>query len=329
MTSLVQKISDDSFVDLTTLTVTELNRLHFEEESYTAEKVRQTAPFSTERAALLKRGYALVHAVMQEKGVKQGQVKKAFGANRHYCSLVKNEIRHIRKRKKNVLFFEAGVGGGLVLDALRDENDLRIMGCDFCIEKKLADDPRFELYEGTIDQSLQRVEDSSIDLFYWNDVLEHILDDEIDQYMNLIRRKMADRGTVITITPNKHVGPGDISRLFLPPGSRAAGFHFHEYSFHELYDLWARYGFRTKRCVFLNPLTKAIWNGPRSSFGIRCVESLRRSIELVAPVIYPMALRKVAIYVLGSFISINEKSSYNVQNVKMGSGEGDEASLFS
>jgi hypothetical protein len=86
-----------------------------------------------------------------------------------------------------------------------------------------------------------KMDDNSIDVFYWNDVMEHIPFDEIHGHINLIKQKLTADGFIITITPNKLRGPTDISSLFLPRGSTAKGFHLHEYTFKEILELYGQH----------------------------------------------------------------------------------------
>jgi hypothetical protein len=328
MTNRVQKLSTPEYVDLSLLTVKELERLHFDEEVWAAEKIRATAPFSSERNDLLKKGYELVTKIMHEKALKSGKTKSAFGANNQYCRLVKKLINRIRLKNNNnkVVYYEAGIGTGLVASSLLEDKDVIIRGCDVYLDPKLKSNPRFNFHEGTLfdapneidfseDTNLsvnlgggrQDKKNTSIDLFYWNDVLEHLLEDEADQYVDLIHRKMTDNGIICTITPNKFIGPSDITKLFYPYGTKPKGFHFREYSYFEVKTIFESHGFREECCILMNPFNKEFYITVTSILGIKVIEFIRKIAESFAPMLYPLKVRKAVLLGLGCHITIFRK----------------------
>ena len=254
MSNILQKLSTQDVIDISLLTVVELERLHFDEEVFMANKIKNTPPFSQERNNLMQRGYEFTHAIQREKGLRKNTVLYSFGAKDLYCKLIKSLVKKIKKqnRKDKIIFYEAGIGSGMIVNSLLEEDGICIKGCDVYIEQKLKENSNFDLYEGTIYDALHNVDDSSIDIFYWNDVLEHILDDEIEEYVNLIYRKIAKNGIIITLTPNRLVGPSDITKYFCPPGTKAKGFHFHEYSYHEVKKLFLAYGFKNYSSILMH-----------------------------------------------------------------------------
>jgi hypothetical protein len=156
----------------------------------------------------------------------------------------------------------------MVIRSLLEEKILCIKGCDVNIDEALKSNPSADLYEGAIYDALQKTADASIDVFYWNDVLEHILDDEIGEYLRLVYRKMSDSGIVVTITPNRLYGPCDVTRLFYPAGTKAMGFHFHEYTYSEVMKLYRQHGFAPSCSIAVNPMNRnyliinnLVWGG--------------------------------------------------------------------
>lgn len=147
-------------------------------------------------------------------------------------------------KKNDIVFYELGVGRGLIVNSLLNEKNLSIKGCDIILGQHLKDNPQFDFYEGTFFDALNKINNESIDVFYSNDVLEHICDDEINEHINLIYRKMAKNGIIITITPHRFIGPHDSTRLFFPHGTKAKGFHFCEYSYFEVKKLFVSHGFK-------------------------------------------------------------------------------------
>jgi hypothetical protein len=297
---IIQKIQNCSeMVDLSLLTIDELDRLHFDEEVSATEMIKAAPPFSEERQILMKKGYENIVKIMDEKSLKRGILLRSFGASEKECRLVKKMIRKIRQqtKKNSIVFYEMGVGRGLIVNSLLDENNLLIKGCDIVLEQGLKNNPKFYFDEGTIFDALSKIDDASIDLFYSDNVLEHILEDEIDEHINLIYRKMADNGVVITITPNCFMGPHDITRSFFPLGTKPKGFHFHEYSYFEMKKLFVSHGFKRHSYILTNLLTH------RYLIACKCIgrliEVLRFIAESLSPWIYPLILRKAILYTLG------------------------------
>jgi hypothetical protein len=62
---------------------------------------------------------------------------------------------------------------------------------------------------------------------------------------------MEPGGIIITITPNRLLGPCDVTQKFEPRGSAAKGFHLHEYTFSEILSLFRRYNIKSAFSVFI------------------------------------------------------------------------------
>lgn len=81
---------------------------------------------------------------------------------------------------------------------------------------------------------------NSIDMAYSNQLMEHLhSDDAIDQLGNIFKA-LSPNGLYICITPNRLMGPHDISKYF---DKTAKGFHLKEYTFTELCVLFKKAGF--------------------------------------------------------------------------------------
>jgi SAM-dependent methyltransferase len=81
-------------------------------------------------------------------------------------------------------------------------------------------------------------------LIYWNDVLEHIAPDEVRDYLQRIADLLRPGGQLVTITPNWHMRPSDITREIHPPRTTAAGLHLQEYTLGQVTGLLWQAGFR-------------------------------------------------------------------------------------
>ncbi len=80
-------------------------------------------------------------------------------------------------------------------------------------------------------------------LVYWNDVLEHIPPDEIGDWLERICRMLPPGGQLVTVTPNWHVRPSDVTSMLWPPRTEAAGLHLKEYTLREIHAMLRRAGF--------------------------------------------------------------------------------------
>jgi hypothetical protein len=73
-------------------------------------------------------------------------------------------------QKKTCVFFEAGIGTGKLLKTIVDLNGgeggvIYAIGCDVFIDPDFIDSG-FKVYEGTLYETLQKLDDNSIDVFY-------------------------------------------------------------------------------------------------------------------------------------------------------------------
>jgi hypothetical protein len=236
--------------------------------------------------------------------LKRGILKRSFGASEEECRLIKKIIYNLRQQtqKNNLVFYEMGVGRGFVVNSLLDDPNLSIKGCDVVLEQHLKNNTKFDFDEDIIFNALNKIDDTSIDVFYSNDVLEHICIDEINEYISLIYRKIATNGIIVTITPNRFTGPHDVTRLFLPTGTKAKGFHFHEYSYFEVKKLFVSHGFKrySSICILHHYIICC-------KYMEWLIEIMRFISESLALWIYPIRLRGMILSMLGCHVSVFRK----------------------
>jgi hypothetical protein len=231
---------DGKKIDLSDLTVSQLWLLHYGQEKSFADLIKKSKPFSKERSALMKNGNEAVQKIMRERYKKQGKQLNSFGAADSYLKLAENIVKKVLRKKESCLFFEAGIGTGKIITSIANLKNVSAAGCDVYIDKNIINSD-LTVYEATVYEAMLKLPDNSIDIFYWNDVLEHIPEDEIEDYIKLLYKKMNAGGIIITITPNRLKGPCDITAHFEPRGTPANGFHFHEYTFYEITVLFHKY----------------------------------------------------------------------------------------
>lgn len=82
--------------------------------------------------------------------------------------------------------------------------------------------------------------DNTIDSVFSNSLVEHIHPEDFIQHLSEVHRVLRPGGVYFCITPNRLLGPHDISRYF---DDEATGFHLKEYTTGDLAVLFRRAGF--------------------------------------------------------------------------------------
>lgn len=84
------------------------------------------------------------------------------------------------------------------------------------------------------------VEPSSVDVAFSYQFLEHLHLDDVAPHFDLVAKALKPGGVYVLDTPHAYSGPHDISRYF---SDEAEGFHMHEWTYHEIYQLGKKHGF--------------------------------------------------------------------------------------
>ena len=252
MSKVLTRLSGEK-INISNLSVEELIRVHYEEEVAYGDEIRKTPPFSQRRAILMTEGYKFITEMMKEVSAKTGK-KVHLGSRKIYFEIIEKLIAEYKKKylqsdRAVIRFFEAGIGTGLILKELASLDDVSVSGCDIMVELVTPLPDHVTVYEGSVYDVLSKFPDSSIDIFYWNDVFEHIPVDEMTPLLKLIHSKLSPNGIIITVTPNWHLRPTNITETFHPHGTEAKGFHFKEYTYNEVSALLENNGFQ----VFSSP----------------------------------------------------------------------------
>ncbi|MDI6783328.1 MAG: methyltransferase domain-containing protein, partial [bacterium] len=117
------------------------------------------------------------------------------------------------------------------------------------------------------------IPDNSFDVVVNDNVLEHICPDEAVEFIRQCKAKLKCGGWLITVTPNRLVGPYDVSRHFLPKGAQAQGLHLKEYTFQELFELITGSGF-SKILTLPAAAHLSVRLGMKKGYRIWCYKSL-------------------------------------------------------
>lgn len=84
------------------------------------------------------------------------------------------------------------------------------------------------------------LEDDSVDVAYSNQLMEHLHPEDAKEQLKSILKVLKKNGLYICITPNRLVGPNDISRFYTED---LVGFHLKEYSSTDLKNLYLNVNF--------------------------------------------------------------------------------------
>lgn len=240
--AITQKLYEDLYgniYDLSSMKYDELVKLNYSEEVQLAKNVLTFPPFSEERSSYMKFANRKIMQIAfwkKEKtdGLTKYEEKKSYGATDASITMLQRIINMHHEDGTAFTFYEAGVGKGSALKAIAQEK-LILFGCDVFLseEAKELANTRSNIYliETDLYLALDTMEESSIDFFYADNVLEHLPPDEYNETIKKIAGKMKTGGTFFAIIPNSYAGPHDISKHFIAAGERAQGFHYMEQPF--------------------------------------------------------------------------------------------------
>ena len=303
-------------MSLSELSVRELQKLHFDEECIFCEKVLGLPRFSSERKEVLNKGYEFAITVKEEIGKKKGVELISHGATKHTIKLLKKLVKEkLSESNDPIALYEAGVGYGYaienILSRFRKEYEsglLTIKGCDIFLQPRMSSlmevNPLLDITKDDIFDSLSKLPNNSIDVFYADNVIEHFLPDEAETILSEIAKKMKQGAYFYVFIPNKYIGPGDVSRYFLPLGSKALGTHFMEMSFNEITKLMGKYSFHHTYCVGYIPKTSLIFCIKKQA-----LIKIKLKMEPILRKIPTRFLRRVVFALSGYSVSVMRKTT--------------------
>ena len=226
-------------IDLTKFSVDELNYLNFKEENHFALEIKKLEPFSKKRFHYMKEAYKKIFIISNEKKSRLNQ--KTYGATNASINLLK-----ILVKQQNInVFYEAGVANLFAIKQLDFLDKNKIYGCDIFLENNLKKGYK-NIHENDLYHDLLNLPDNFIDFFYADNVMEHIVEDEYQETLKLIVKKMKKGGLLYFIIPNLYNGPDDASKYALKRGEKACCFHFMQRSYKDNINDFYSYGLRVK-----------------------------------------------------------------------------------
>lgn len=135
--------------------------------------------------------------------------------------------------------------------------------------------------------------DSSIDVAFSDQLIEHLHPEDTAQHFELLYRLLKPGGVYVLRTPHRLTGPHDVSRYF---SERAQGFHLKEWTYGELSALLQGLGFSSAKSYWFGKglmlpaplfvIRPIEWAFARASYNVR-----RRLLPFLLPSL-TMAVRK-------------------------------------
>lgn len=250
---------DGRIIDITRLNRWQLRDIHYQEEIKMAKMILELPPFSEERKKLLNEGYAFVETLKLR--YEKADAQESFGASPMSVKAVKDIIEsRTALMKCGQVVYEAGVGLGYALREIIELPKVKFYGCDVNLFDDVAEMCKMYhnliLHERTLYEDLMHMEDNSIDVFYADNVFEHLIPDEVDTIIDILYRKMKKGGVIILFIPNWNNGPHDVTMYYLEKGQKATGFHFMEMSYFETMKLMCSHRFKPSYILKENRVEK-------------------------------------------------------------------------
>ena len=244
--TVVLRLSDGTERDVSDLCEAELCQLQWQEERRFAQQILAAPKGSVQRAEATGQGYDAITTLLRLRTKQQGG-QFAMGHSPRYERLVLRLLRqqHARGIRCPTLF-EIGFGSGLLLERIHNQG-YPVAGIEVSQAMHELASQRLggagQLHLGDL-RALGKGTRGKFHVAFWNDVFEHIAPDEIGEYLQIIHDLLAPGGVLVSVTPNWHTRPSDITVLFRGPRSEAVGFHLKEYTLREVTGLLRAAGFQ-------------------------------------------------------------------------------------
>ncbi|MFH1326277.1 MAG: methyltransferase domain-containing protein [Candidatus Falkowbacteria bacterium] len=188
------------------------------EKTY-AQRILRTTKGSTLRKQLIAKSNSEV-----------SKFKDTYFMNEHQGgrNLTFAIIQKIAKPECSILDF--GCGNGALVHQLRNIG-YQSYGFDVSFyDVAVAQQPTIATIKPIIVNDIDALRDKKFDVIVMDNVIEHIMTDELSETLQTCYSLLKKGGLLYIATPHRFAGPHDISRYFLPLGSKAEGFHFHEFT---------------------------------------------------------------------------------------------------
>ncbi|MBN1911125.1 MAG: methyltransferase domain-containing protein [Pirellulales bacterium] len=241
-------LADGTRQDLGRLSRDELAALQWRQEQEFAARILATSKGSAERADTVRQAYETVTRLYAAAWCEADQ-PLVMGCGSREARFVVRLLERQARRGRPARLFEIGYSGGVLLKRVSDAG-FPVAGIEVSptlreqAVKLLGSENAASLHVGDFLQDDLPGAEGPFGVVYWNDVFEHLLPDETHDYLRRIHSMLAPGGCLVTITPNWHRRPSDITRVFCPPRTEAAGLHLREYTLRQMVAQLHSAGFR-------------------------------------------------------------------------------------
>jgi len=251
-------LADGTSTDLSQFDVTTLGLMQFEQEQAFAQKIKAAPKGSPEREQSIAQGYDTVCSIlaaMQPPGS-----SLVMGLDPRYEKLVLKLLQRRRfLRSGTPRLFEIGYGSGSLLAKMAAAG-FEVAGIEVSPHvrdlalKQVPANFHDALHLGNFATHPLTGGLDQYDVIYWNDVFEHIPTDELPDFLNRIYQLLLPGGCLITITPNWHERPSDVTGDYCAPRTEARGLHLKEYTLRETTAMLKHAGFdRVETPLIMTP----------------------------------------------------------------------------
>ncbi len=241
--------------DIASWTYEELLSFQCEQEPLFARAIEATEKGSDGRREITQQAYTTICAVLARMTVAypgntslSQEDSFAMGMDPRYSDLILRLLSQQKAAGVEGGLFEVGFSAGVLLEQVALVG-YEVGGLEVVEElrqqamSKLDEEHHGRLLVGDFCKLDLSEHVGRYSVVYWNDVFEHIPTDEIVDYVRVIHSLLAPGGKLVTITPNWHMRPSDVTDVFKPPRSEAVGFHLKEYTSREVCAVVREAGF--------------------------------------------------------------------------------------
>jgi 2-polyprenyl-3-methyl-5-hydroxy-6-metoxy-1,4-benzoquinol methylase len=223
-------------------TFEEWRQHHYEIEKKYARQILETPKGSDQRRQVFQQAYSDVIGNIIEN-------YNPGGGETNYTDTVVGIVKSLLSpsRKHTATIFDLGCGSGNLLMALAKDG-YNVYGIDVSqasIAQAKQDLSRFAISDHVEHGDfLDYDPPAKFDVIVMDNVIEHLVPDETPDILAKCYEMLAQDGYLVVLTPHSFSGPHDVSKYFLPFGSKAEGFHLKEFSFTDMNEFLLDAGFQ-------------------------------------------------------------------------------------
>ncbi len=242
--------------DISKSTAKQLLELQCDQEVAFAQAIAASPKDSAQRQEVTAIAYSTICSILERIGQIRATESKSetvhnfvMGLDPRYTDLILRLMKQQAGRGIKGGFFEVGFSSGVLLQQVAAAG-FHVGGLEVVqalidqAKRRLASQHHSRLLHGDFRKLDLSDHVGQYSVVYWNDVFEHIPTDEIEDYLAVIRTLLQPGGKLVTITPNWHMRPSDVTVQFAPPRTEAIGFHLKEYTLGEVVGMLDAAGFR-------------------------------------------------------------------------------------